>query len=290
MYNQHRISRIFLLLNILRSKPAKTPRTLAGILEVSERSVYRYFDLIKGLGFEIQKDESGKFYLDTITEEGIPFTEKEIAFITQLLASAGKQSTMAKSILQKIGQYSEHETAARHIFETNFGVIIERLTEAIQQKRQVMLLNYYSASSESITNRFVEPVQFTENFEAISAFEIETQSNKYFNIERISEVVVLDTPMSYVSLHEYYKPDIFGFQGREMDKEIEFELSLRASLLLKEEYPISRPFIKPITHTNRYYFKAKVQTFIGAARFVRGFADDVKVLGSEDFIKFLASE
>jgi proteasome accessory factor C len=290
MYNQHRVSRIFLLLNSLRSKPAKTPRTLAGILEVSERSIYRYFDLIKSLGFEMQKDESGKFYLDTEREEGIFFTEKEVAFLSQLLSSAGKQSTMAKSILQKIGHYSEHKMAARHIYATNLGVILERLTEAIQQKKQVMLLNYYSASSESITHRYVEPVQFTENFEAISAFEIESQSNKYFNIERISEVVVLETPMSFTSLHEFYKPDIFGFQGREMDKEIELELSLRASLLLKEEYPMSRPFIKPITQTNRYYFKAKVQTFIGAARFVRGFADDVKVLGSQEFIQFLASE
>lgn len=290
MYNQHRISRIFLLFNTLRSKPPKTPRTLAGILEVSERSVYRYFDLIKGLGFEIQKDESGKFYLDTPQEEGIPFTEKEVAFISQLLSSVGKQSAMAKSILQKIGQYSEHEIAARHIYETNFGIILERLTEAIQQKRQVMLLNYYSASSESITNRYVEPVQFTENFEAISAFEIESQSNKYFNIERISEVIILDTPMSHIPMHEFYKPDIFGFQGREMDKEIEFELSLRASLLLKEEYPMSRPFIKPVTHTNRYHFKANVQSFAGAARFVRGFADEITVLGSEEFIQFLAAE
>ena len=72
-----------------------------------------------------------------------------------------------------------------------------------------------------------------------------------------------------------------------MDKEVEFEMSLRASLLLKEEYPMARAYIKALPGGKRFVFKAKVQAYEGPARFVKGFADDVSIIGSEAFIQFL---
>ena len=290
MYNQHRVYRIFQLLNALRTNPFKTPKTLSELVGVSERSIYRYFELIKDLGFEIIKDEAGKFHIDSVEKATLPFNKDEIQFLTQILSATSKKNGLGRAILEKIMQYSEHEVAARELHNANLGKIIERLSLAIQEKRQVILLRYFSARSESITDRWVEPMQFTDNFEAISAFEIASKTNKYFNLERISDVVVMESPMEFESQHEYFKPDIFGFQGREMNQEVVFEMSLRASLLLKEEYPMSRPFITALPSGNRYLFKAKIQSFIGAARFVRGFADDVTVLGPEEFITFLAAD
>lgn len=176
MFNQNRIYRVFQLINFLRTKPSKTPRSLGGLLEISERSVYRYFDLI------------------------------------------------GQSVLHKVGHYTEHQVAARNIYDANLGKIIEQLSIAIQEKKQVMLVKYFSARSETVTDRLVEPTQFTDNYEAISAFEVSTEQNKYFNIERISEVRLLDSDMFFEDQHEFFKPDVFGFQGKEMDKEVEFEM------------------------------------------------------------------
>lgn len=245
MFNQHRIYRVFQLLNSLRTKPAKSPRTLASLLDVSERTVYRYFDLLNQLGFKVHKTNTGHFYIESDFEEGIPFTVHEVDFLTKMVSTIGKKSTMAQSVLQKIGHYTEHEVAARNIYEANLGKIIDQLSLAIQEKKQVMLIKYYSASSETIADRLVEPMQFTDNYEAVSAFEVSSRTNKYFNIERISEVKLLDSDMQFDTQHEFFKPDVFGFQGKEMDKMVEFEMSLRASLLLKEEYPMSRAYIGP---------------------------------------------
>ena len=287
MFNQHRIYRVFQLINSLRTKPPKSPRTLASMLEVSERSIYRYFDLINQLGFEVKKISGGRFYIEADENEGIPFTAQEVEYLTSMVQSVGKKSVLSEAVLQKIGLYTEHEVAARNIYDANLGKIIEQLSIAIQEKKQVMLVKYYSARSETITDRLVEPMQFTDNYEAISAFEVSTEQNKYFNIERISEVKLLDSDMFFEDQHEFFKPDVFGFQGTEMDKEVEFEMSLRASLLLKEEYPMARAYIKALPGGKRFVFKAKVQAYEGPARFVMGFWDDIEVLGSQDFLQYL---
>ena len=287
MFNQHRIYRVFQLLNSLRNKPAKSPRTLASLLEVSERSVYRYFDLLNQIGFEVHKTSTGHFYIEADFEEGIPFTIHEVDFLTKMVSTVGKKSTMAQSVLQKIGHYTEHEVAARNIYDANLGKIIDQLSVAIQEKKQVMLIKYFSASSETIVDRLVEPMQFTDNYEAVSAFEVSSQINKYFNIERISDVKLLDSDMHFEAQHEFFKPDVFGFQGKEMDKVVEFEMSLRACLLLKEEYPMSRSYIKPVETENRFVFSARVQAYEGPARFVMGFIQDTHVVGSEEFKAYL---
>ena len=72
-----------------------------------------------------------------------------------------------------------------------------------------------------------------------------------------------------------------------MDKNVEFEMSLRASLLLKEEYPMAKAFIKALPNEKRLVFKAKVQAYEGPARFVKGFWDEIKVIGDPGFVEFL---
>lgn len=287
MFNQNRIYRVFQLINFLRTKPSKTPRSLAGLLEISERSVYRYFDLIGQLGFDVKKSEAGRFYIEANEDERIPFTAQEVDYITKMVNSVGKNSTIGQSVLHKVGHYTEHQVAARNIYDANLGKIIEQLSIAIQEKKQVMLVKYFSARSETVTDRLVEPMQFTDNYEAISAFEVSTQQNKYFNIERISEVRLLDSDMFFEDQHEFFKPDVFGFQGKEMDKEVEFEMSLRASLLLKEEYPMARAYIKALPGGKRFVFKAKVQAYEGPARFVKGFGDEMKIQGDDGFLTHL---
>ena len=65
-------------------------------------------------------------------------------------------------------------------------------------------------------------------------------------------------------------------------------LSLR-SLLLKEEYPMARAYIKALPGGKRFVFKAKVQAYEGPARFVKGFSQDTEVIGSEDFKSYVKS-
>jgi predicted DNA-binding transcriptional regulator YafY len=68
--NQHKILRVFNLIEFLLDGHAKSTRLLQKSLNVSNRSIYRYFDLLIEIGFEIKKDEYGKFYIDKETLPG----------------------------------------------------------------------------------------------------------------------------------------------------------------------------------------------------------------------------
>jgi len=288
MFNQNRIYRLFQLINFLKAKPAKSVRSIETLLDTSERTVYRYLDLLKDLGFNIERDSNNKIFIASSSEiDLIPFTPQEADYLKKLILSAGSENQLAHSVLQKVQQSSEIQIGADSLFKAHLSKIVEQISVAIIEGKQLLIKGYNSANSQSVTDRLVEPTSFTDNYDAVSAFELNTRLNKYFNIERITSVEVLETPMEYEAQHEFHKPDIFGFQGKTIDKEIEIEMSMRAYLLLKEEYPMSTAFIKPIPNTSKYYFKANVQSFKAPGRFVMGFLEDIQVLGSIEFKHYI---
>lgn len=256
-------------------------------LDTSERTVYRYLDMLKDLGFRIERDGGNRIWITDNGDSTVPFTDQEVDYLEKLIKTTGKRSKIAESVLQKIRHAGELQTGAHLMFKAHLGRMVEQISIAIVEGRQLLIKNYTSANSQTISNRVVEPMCFTDDYESVSAFEVKTKKNKYFNIERMSEVEVLESEMQYEQLHEFYKPDIFGFQGKSVNKEIEIQMSMRAYLLLKEEYPMSIPYIKHIPDTEKYYFKAKVQSFKAPGRFVLGFLEDVRVLGSKEFIRYI---
>jgi predicted DNA-binding transcriptional regulator YafY len=288
MFNQNRIYRLFQLINYLKAKPAKSVRSIESFLETSERTVYRYLDLLEDLGFDIERDVHNKIFISSNSDISIiPFTSQEAEYLKRLILSAGKENQLAQSVLKKVHQSSEIQLGAESLYKAHLSKIVEQISVAIVEGKQLMIKGYHSANSQSVTDRLIEPTCFTENYDSVSAFEVETKLNKYFNIERMTSVEVLDTSMQFEAHHEFYKPDIFGFQGKSMNKEVELEMSMRAYLVLKEEYPMSAAFVKPLPDSGKYYFKAPVQSFLAPGRFVMGFSEEVNVIGSKEFVRFI---
>ena len=56
MAEQRKILRIFKLISLLKGARRRTPTELASILEISKRTVYRYFILLEELGFVLDVD------------------------------------------------------------------------------------------------------------------------------------------------------------------------------------------------------------------------------------------
>ena len=68
MAEQRKILRIFKLISFLKGVRRRRPEQLAHILEISKRTVYRYFILLEELGFVIDVDFEGCYFIPT--EEG----------------------------------------------------------------------------------------------------------------------------------------------------------------------------------------------------------------------------
>lgn len=276
------------LINFLKARPNKSIRSIESFLETSERTVYRYLDLLDSLGFDIKKDGNNKIYIaGSANSSQIPFTPQEADYLKKLILSAGKNSQLAQSILLKVQQSCELEQGADCLFKAHLAKIIEQISLAIVEGKQLLIKGYSSANSQSVTDRLVEPTCFTENYDVVSAFEVNTGLNKYFSIERITSAEVLEKKMQFEDRHEFHKRDIFGFQGKTMSKVVEWNMSMRACLLLKEEYPMSSICIKQLSQNRLFHFKANVESFKAPGRFLMGFAEDVHVKGSKEFILYI---
>jgi predicted DNA-binding transcriptional regulator YafY len=289
MLNQHKILRVFKLISLLKKAPAKSTRTIAIMLDITERSVYRYLDLMSEIGFDIQKDKNNKYFI-SIDDDGADeyFTLEEATLIKELLLSTAKNSALKDGILKKIFVKSEIDLEANHIINANNSRLVAQLNKAIEQKKQVELQRYFSANSNNISNRIIEPIKFTNNYQMLCAYEIASNKNKFFSIERIGSVMVTDKNFEHVEAHRFEEPDAFGFVNIDDQKlKVDLLLNLRAYVILKQEYPMVVPYIKIDNKNKTYRLTIEVNNLKPITRFVLGFLDEITVLGSADFIAHL---
>ena len=103
MLNQHRILRVLKLVRYLRGEPAKGMKQIAFHLKTSERTVYRYLDMLTDLGFDVQRDPSNKRVKIVGTHQDLlPFSPEENLFLAQLVRSAAQGHPLADSVLAKL--------------------------------------------------------------------------------------------------------------------------------------------------------------------------------------------
>ncbi len=276
MLNQHKILRVLQLISLLKQEPAKSIHQLGAIIDTTDRTVYRYFDLLRELGFDLQRDTFNRYSIpDGEGEGGVKFSNEEADLIRKMVLNFAKNHPLKDSILKKIYLSSETTIVSSHLLKAHLGRIIEMLSEAIQTRMQVVLKNYHSLSSQKISDRYIEPFAFTDNYRTLLAFEPSSGQNKYFNVERITNVELLGVTWLHEDKHSVTKPDAFGFGPTDQEVTIHFEMTLRAYLLLKEEYPLCVPYLKKIPNKERYELKMTANSRIPIDRFARGMYEEM---------------
>jgi proteasome accessory factor C len=290
MYNQNKILRVLQLISLLKKEPAKSIRFLSGILESTERTVYRYLDLVKELGFELQKDQNNKFLIIGNDDyETVSFSNEEASLLRDLVLSTGKESKLKDSLLQKIYLQSELAIQGNHILKAQLGKMVTTINTAITENKRVILKSYHSINSQKISDRLIEPISLTDNYNSICGFEVETKTNKYYNLERITEVILLNELQEFQILHQLDEMDAFGFSKLNGELfQVELTLTLKAYILLKEEYPKIEKYITKDKGSDTYYLKIEVNNPKPITRFILGLKDDIEVTGSKSFLKHLS--
>ncbi len=288
MYNQHKIYRVLLLISTLKKKPAKTIRHLSELLETTERTTYRYLDLLEQVGFDVSRDQHNRIFIEHADDESLNhFTSEESELIKSLLLTVGKKTKLRDGILHKLSARQEHKMASNHLLKAHLGKIIEHLAIAIQSKKQVTLKKYQSVNSNSVNDRVVEPVGFTDNYQSVVAFDPVSKSIKHFNIERITAVQIRKNKFLHTIQHSMLASDPFGFTPNGKQYDIEWLMNIRCAVLMREQFPMIAAYIKKEPASETYRLKTTVYDLRPATGFVLSFADEIKVLGSEEFRKYL---
>lgn len=279
MHNQNKLLRLLQLISVLQASPAKTMKSIAKLIGSTERTVYRYLDLLKAVGFKVEKDSNNKIYIDNGSLDiKQMFTSEEIKLIHESISVVAKSSPLKDSIIQKLSLSNETALAGNNLLRVHLSNMVEKVTKAIQERKIIILKKYYSANSQQISDRQVEPINFTNNYTSLVAYEISSGRIKYFNLERITDVLVKNLKMTNESKHEDVKPDVFGFGEKSKSYELVMKMSLRAWLYLKDEYPMTVPYTKKDKKTGDYILKTIVYSLVPAKRFAKGLPGEIEFL------------
>jgi predicted DNA-binding transcriptional regulator YafY len=272
---QAKLLRLFQIIAVLKGGHW-TIRQLAERFDTSERTIYRYINLLEEVDFLIEKDFENRYFI--ITSEDDPseaqFSVEETRLMKKLIQSGTDDTPLKNLLFKKLSLNSELDSMPRLFVKARLGKLVDELAEALKAKHQVVLKNYHSAHSNEIRDRLVEPIHFGDNYQSIMALDTTDKICKQFKLDRIGEVIVLDKGFEFESLHQKNQTDIFGFNG-DANTWITLELSLRAYLLLREEFPLSVPFLTK--QENHYLFHGPVANFDGVGRFTLGLLDEITI-------------
>ena len=290
MPHDNKSFRLLRLLFFLSGSYPKTRKECTGFLGIRDSAFYNYCNEIKNIGFRLFQKE-GKYWVEAedkptqMLANLLHFTEEESYILARSIDSIEGHTIPVSRLKQKLVAFLNHDKAVEAYLKKEKPEIVSVLNKAIKTKKQVLLVNYASGNSQTVRNRRVEPFGFKDDFNLFWAFDTDVMKNRQFKICRMEDVQ--ETPFSweFERLHHSSPVDVFRNTG-ELNKQVEFELNLRARNLLTEEYPLAEKYIEEMA-LNRFLFKAPVAKYEGPGRFVLGIAEDIRLFGDKGFLDFV---
>jgi predicted DNA-binding transcriptional regulator YafY len=290
---QPKIERVLRLMKMMTDNNKYTVEDMAERLNTSYRSVYRYIETFKDAGFVVQRKEGGIYklgkesrYFKDISQL-IHFTDEEAHIVNQLIEGLDNTNLIKQNLRKKLTSVYNCTSMADSIVEGKNASNINRLIDAITERKQVVLKNYASSHTNVIRDRVVEPFGFTTNYVQVWCYDPESGVNKLFNTARIGYVEPLDKQWEFELQHHKGYIDIFRITGHQQFN-VRLELGVRAHNLLIEEYPLATRDTKQIDDTH-WILDTMVCNYMGIGRFVMGLLGDIRIL-SPEFEEYIKGE
>ena len=284
MSDQAKFQKMLEVLLLMDCQYGRTITELSERFEISQRTVYRYLDTFKQVGFVIE-NTNGYFKIDkentTVQEIShlLHFSEEEAFILSKAIHSIEDTDEFKSKLVKKLYSLYDFDRVIHAISKKEESENIYTLLQAIKQQKQVVLQSYKSGNSKNIRDRIVEPIDFTINYTGVWCYDTEDGVNKVFKASRIKHVQLQESFYNYKPKHKKGIIDIFRMQSFEPSAII-LELSLVAYNLIIEEYPLSEKYISKVTD-NLYRLECEVGNFLGVGRFVLGLPGEIKIIKSE---------
>lgn len=291
--DQPKLERLLKLMKLMTGNVNYTVDDLAERLDTSYRSIYRYIETFKRAGFVVHKLEGGVYklgkesrYFKDISQL-VHFTDEEAHIVNQLIEGLDDTNTLKQNLRKKLVTVYNCTAMASSIVKGRNAQNVNRLQEAIEEHRSVVLVDYASSNTGVARNRVVEPFGFTTNYVQVWCYEPESAMNKLFKVARIGAVEVLDEEWQYADRHDSGYIDIFRMTGFEQHR-VCLRLGMLAHNLLVEEYPLAERDITA-TDDGAWLLDTRVCNYKGIGRFVLGLLDDVEIIDSPEFESHIRS-
>lgn len=291
--DQPKLERLLKLMKLMAGNVNYTVDDLAERLDTSYRSIYRYIETFKRAGFVVHKLDGGVYklgkesrYFKDISQL-VHFTDEEAHIVNQLIEGLDDTNTLKQNLRKKLVTVYNCTAMASSIVKGRNAQNVNRLQEAIEEHRRVVLVDYASSHAGVARNRVVEPFGFTTNYVQVWCYEPESAMNKLFKVARIGSVEVLDEEWQYADRHDSGYIDVFRMTGFEQHR-VCLRLGMLARNLLVEEYPLAERDITA-TEDGAWLLDTRVCNYKGVGRFVLGLLDDIEIVDSSEFESYIRS-
>lgn len=261
---------------------------------ITERTFYRYIDTFRTVGFIIPRPKNGYYYIDKESpyfreiDELLHFSKEEASILQRAIHSIDNQNILKQNLVNKLYALYDFDRVANTIVKQAHSEHIHKLMQAIKTKKRVILHNYQSGNSDKVKDRLVEPFDFTTNYMATWAYDVESGVCKTFRNTRMSSVELLQDDWQYAEDHHSLPIDIFRFSSVQQIP-IELKMTMRAADLLREEYPLSEEYISQVNNAE-FILKTNVCSFEGVGRFVLGLSEEVDILSPSELTQFIKNK
>lgn len=288
--DQPKIERLLRLMKMMAGNRNYTIDELAESLGISYRSVYRYIETFKDSGFVVEKLHSNVYRLGKMPKgyidlkDLIYFTEEEAHIVNSLIDSLDSTNTLKTNLKKKLSAVYNSTSLVNYVQKKDLSAHIEVLGNAIREKKRVILESYESAHSAGISDRLIEPFEFTTNCIDIWGYDVKKKENRVFKISRIGKVKLTKEVWGNEGCHKKSNTDCFRISGYEL-KHVRIELTLMAKNLLIEEYPLAENDIN--WDGEKWILDTMVAGMEGIGRFVIGLAKEVHIIESEELKNYI---
>jgi proteasome accessory factor C len=283
-----KVKRVLRLIQFLADTPAKRVKTLAQLLETTDKSVYRYIKLLEELGYFIERTEDREYFLSNEKKlNAHTFEPEELNLLNSLIATIETENPLQQSLKKKIYLSSSLIPFSEDLVDKHQAKLVARLSRALEEKKQVCLIGYQTAISLIAQNRHIEPIQFIKSNTQLAAYDLDKKQIRHFKIKRMTDVEVLDDFCQHS--FENYHTDIFGFTSPE-NLMVKLNLSIRASKLLAEEHPDTRAYIKEQNGKYPLRLVMEFASCIGIGRFILGLPGEIEVVEPQVLKEYLAEK
>jgi len=287
---QPRVERVLRLMRLMSGNVRYTVEQLAEILETSYRSIYRYIDTFKTVGFAVEKDENNVYRLMQLPTEYedlrnlVYFSDEEAKIVCNLIESLNSSNTLKANLYKKLTRVYDVSKINEFDGVKSNAANVQALKTAMTDHRKVVLKSYSSANSGVVRDRLVEPFGFTNNHIDVWAYDIEKRANRLFKIPRIDWVDIIPEEWSFEKEHHKTPIDAFHMSGDEKFH-VRLEMTLLAKNLLCEEFPLAIPDISQ--EDGKWIYDSFVCKMEGIGRFVLGLAREIKVIDSPELSRYM---
>ena len=290
--DQPKLERLLRVMKMLTANNSLTVDEISDQLSISPRSVYRYIDTFREAGFVIKKknnciklDKSSPYFKDI--SDLLHFSPEEAYILKEAIESIDENNVLKQNLKKKLYTVYNYNILAETIVNGKNGRNVERLVDAIESRRPVILRNYSSAHGNDIRDRCVEAFAFTTNYVQVWCYCPDENCNKLFKVSRIGSVDIQPGYWKHTRKHKTGKIDIFRMNSSETFH-ITLKLGLRAMNLLVEEFPLAAPQLRKLPG-NQWLLDTDVCSPEGVGRFVMGLPEDIEIINSPELRDYIVN-